>query len=155
MYCVRAHNCFSKVIKFYRKKNTHYTPLHCILCHSRVENFLKRPVWSWRSEFVFSFGLAEIKNPLMLPATIYFWILMFSFLSSNNTPIKYYLCWICTSNKDKALKTIKFSFSAFLWNLLRSKFWNHFQAEIIPWSPIFLDYFPIVFHMVWKNQEEL
>ena len=40
----------------------------------------------------------------------------------------------------------------FLENLLQSKFWNHFQAEIIPSSLLFF-YFLAVFHMVWKNQE--
>ena len=63
---------------------------------------------------------------------------MFSFLSSNSTPGRGSTFQIsslleCTSNKNKALKTIKFSFSAILWNLLWSKFWNHFQAEIIHW----------------------
>ena len=67
-------------------------------------------------------------------------------------PVKYYLCWTCTSNKNKALEIKKFSFSAILWNLLRSKFWNHFHAEIIPWSPIFLDFLTVLY-MVWKNQE--
>ena len=82
---------------------------------------------------------------------------MLSFLSSNNTPgkvfpIKYHLCWICTSNKNKTLKIDNFGFSVIFCNLLRSKFWNLFQAEIIPWSPMFLD-FQTVFHMVWKSQE--
>ena len=67
-------------------------------------------------------------------------------------PVKYHLCWICTSNKNKALKTINFCFSVIFWNLLWSKFWNHFQAEIIPWNPMFL-HFLTVFHMVWKNKE--
>ena len=40
----------------------------------------------------------------------------------------------------------------FLENLLQNKFWNHFHAEIIPWSPMFLD-FLTTFHMVWKNQQ--
>ena len=82
---------------------------------------------------------------------------MLNFLSSNNAPtefplIKYHLCSICTSNKNKTLKTINFVFSAIFCNLLWSKFWNHFQAEIIPWSPMFL-HFLTVFHMVWKRQE--
>ena len=68
------------------------------------------------------------------------------------TPLKYCLCWICTSNKNKALKTINFNFSVILWNLLRSEFWNHLLAEKIAWSSIFLD-FSTVFHFVWKNQE--
>ena len=37
-------------------------------------------------------------------------------------------------------------------NLLESKFSNSFQAKIIPWSRMFLD-FLTEFHMVWKNQE--
>ena len=37
-------------------------------------------------------------------------------------------------------------------NLLQSKFSNYFQAEIIPWSPMFLD-FLTAFHMVLMNQE--
>ena len=37
-------------------------------------------------------------------------------------------------------------------NLLCSKFGNYFPAEIIPKSPLFLDFLK-VFHMVWKNQE--
>ena len=103
----------------------------------------------------------------MLPATIYFlhfWATIIDFiiilrcsvffllvtLQEEFKPVKY-LCWICTSNKNKALKTIKFSFSTISWNLLQSKFWNHFQAEIIPCSLMFLD-FLTVFHMVWKNQ---
>ena len=82
---------------------------------------------------------------------------MLSFLSSNNTPgrvspVKYHLCSICTSNKNKTLKTINFSFPGIFSNLLWSKFWNHFQVEIIPWSLMFLD-FLTVFHMVWKSQE--
>ena len=82
---------------------------------------------------------------------------MLNFLSSNNTPrefplAKCHLCSICTSNKNKTLKTINFVFSAIFCNLLWSKFWNHFQAEIIPWSPLFWD-FLTVFHMVWKHQE--
>ena len=40
----------------------------------------------------------------------------------------------------------------FLENLLLSKFWNHFQAEIIPWSPIFLD-FLWASSKVWKNEK--
>ena len=109
-----------------------------------------------------------IKSPLMQPATIYFWIFcshygflyyfeMISFLSSNNTParaspgnrsswLEMYFKW------NKALKTIKFFSSTIFWNLLWSKFWNIFQAEIIPWNPMFLD-FLTVFYMVWKNQE--
>ena len=59
---------------------------------------------------------------------------------------------ICTSNKNKSLKNIKFRFLAIFWNLLRSKFQDHFEEEVIPWSPMFLD-FPTGFHMVWKNQE--
>ena len=67
-------------------------------------------------------------------------------------PVKYHLCWICTSNKNKALKTINFHFSTIFLNLLWSKFWNHFQEEIVLWNPMFLDFLK-VFHMVWKNQE--
>ena len=67
-------------------------------------------------------------------------------------PIKYDLCWIYTSNQNKAPKTIKLSFSAILQNLLKSKFWNHFQAEIIHWNPMFFNFLAI-FHMFWKNQE--
>ena len=121
-----------------------------VICHSSVENFLKRPVWSWRSEFFFCFGLADDQtffNTSYNNIFLHFWRLvsfLLKTLQEQFHPIKYYLCWICTSNKDKALKTIKFSFSVFLWNLLRSKFWNHFQAEITLWSPIFLDYFPTV-----------
>ena len=40
----------------------------------------------------------------------------------------------------------------FLENILGSYFGNHFQAEIVPCSPLFF-YFQTVFHMVWKNQE--
>ena len=36
-------------------------------------------------------------------------------------------------------------------HLLQSKLNNYFQAEIIPWSPMFLD-FLTEFHMVYKNQ---
>ena len=80
-----------------------------------------------------------------------------SFISSNNTPgrvppVKYHLCWICDSNKNKTLKTTNFCFSAILCNLLCSRFWNHSQAEISPWSPMFLNFLK-VFHMLWKNQE--
>ena len=48
----------------------------------------------------------------------------------------------------KASKTWLF----FSKNLLQSKFSNYFQAEIIPWSPMFFD-FLTEFHMVYKNQE--
>ena len=68
------------------------------------------------------------------------------------SPVKYHLCWICTSNKNKSLKTKNFGFSAIFCNLLWNKFWNHFQAEIIPRCPMFLD-FLTVFHVVWKSQE--
>ena len=37
-------------------------------------------------------------------------------------------------------------------NLLLRKFWKHFQAEIIPWSPIFLD-FLLASSKVWKNED--
>ena len=67
-------------------------------------------------------------------------------------PVRYHLWWICTPNKNKALKTNNFCFSAIFWNLLWRKFWNHFQAEIIPRGPMFLD-FLTVFYMIWKNQE--
>ena len=40
----------------------------------------------------------------------------------------------------------------FLQNLLQSKFWNRFKAEVIPWSPILL-HFLTAFCMVSKNQE--
>ena len=40
----------------------------------------------------------------------------------------------------------------FLENILGSYFGNHFQAEIVPYSPLFF-YFQTVFHMVWENQE--
>ena len=66
--------------------------------------------------------------------------------------VKYHLCWICNSNKNKTLKTINFRFSVIFWNLLLTKFWNHFQVEIIPWNPMFFD-FLTVFSMVCKNQE--
>ena len=110
--------------------------------------------------FLFSFELADDKRSFNTSCNnifLDFWFLVSILLIKLQEEfhrIKYYLCWICTSNKDNALKTIRFSFSAFCWNLLRSKFWNHFQAEIIPSSPNFLEYFPTVFHMVWKNQEE-
>ena len=115
-----------------------------------------------------------IKNPLKQPATIYFcifetplrilecyvfeiilkyWVFFVLITLQEEFPfVKYHLCWICTSNKYKTLKTINFSFSAIFCNLLGSKSWKHFQAEISPWSPMFLD-FLTVFHMVWKNQE--
>ena len=67
-------------------------------------------------------------------------------------PIKHHLCWICTSNKNKTLLTINVGFSAIFCNLLWSKFWNHFQAEIILSSPL-LFYFLKAFYMVWKCQE--
>ena len=51
----------------------------------------------------------------------FYYFEMLSFLSPNNTsekkefpPVKYHLCWICTSNKNKALKTINLFFSHFL-----------------------------------------
>ena len=47
---------------------------------------------------------------------------------------------------------MNFSFSSIFCNLLWRKFWNHLQAEIIPWSPMFLDFLPVL-HMVWKSQE--
>ena len=37
-------------------------------------------------------------------------------------------------------------------NLLQSKFSVYFQAEKIPWIPMFLG-FLTEFHMIWKNQE--
>ena len=40
----------------------------------------------------------------------------------------------------------------FLQNILGSYFGNHFQAEIVPYIPLFF-YFQAVFHMVWENQE--
>ena len=53
-------------------------------------------------------------------------------------------------------KIKKSEFHIFGWftmkNLLCSKFWNYFPAEIIPRSPPIID-FLIAFHMVWKNQE--
>ena len=122
--------------------------------------FLEKACMILKKWVFFCFGLADDQkfftasyNNIFLD----FWCLvsfLLKTLQEQFHPIKYYLCWICTSNKDKALKTINFSFSVFLWNLLSRKFWNHFQAEIIPWSPIVLDYFWTVFHMVWKNQEE-
>ena len=65
-------------------------------------------------------------------------ILNCSVFSSNN-----FVGWICTWNKNKALKTIKFSFSAILPNLLYRKFWNHFQADIfsrVPCIWVFLQF---------------
>ena len=51
---------------------------------------------------------------------------------------------------------MNFRFSAIFWefleHLLWSKFLNHFQAETIPWNPMFFDFLTI-FDMVWKNQE--
>ena len=93
----------------------------------------------------------------MQPVWIFFilkcWIfLLLITLQEEFPPVKHHLCWICTSNKIKTLKTMNFGFSAIFCNLLWSKFWNHFQAEIIPWSPMFLN-FLTVFHMVWKSQE--
>ena len=73
-------------------------------------------------------------------------------IHKESPPVKYHLCGICTSNKNKALKTIIFHFSAIFWNWLCSKFWNHFQAKIIPWNPMFWDFLK-VFHIIWKNQE--
>ena len=62
------------------------------------------------------------------------------------------------TNKQTTLKFHVFSWFpglqnlwVFLENLLWSKFWNHFQAEMFPRAP-FLD-FLVVFHLVWKNQE--
>ena len=116
----------------------------------------KGPVWSWRMVRFdklnfFSFGLADDQQFFNAPCNNMFFGFLMT-LQEEFPPIKSYLCWIYISEKINALKTIKFSFSAILWNLLRSKFWNHLQAEKIPCGPIFLD-FPIVFQMVWKNQE--
>ena len=97
-------------------------------------------------------GLQMIKNHLKEQATVLIcifaqpiWISLFFFFSlswkllfllvtlqEEFPPVKYHLCWICTSNKNKTLKTIHFCFSAVPYNLLWSKFWNHFQAEITP-----------------------
>ena len=67
-------------------------------------------------------------------------------------PVKYHLCWICSSNKNKALKTINFCFSVIFWNLLCSKFWNHFQTEINPGTPCLFD-FLTAFYMIWKYED--
>ena len=48
--------------------------------------------------------------------------------------VKYHLCRICASVKNKSLKLIKFSFLVILWNLLQSRFRNHYQAEIIDFN---------------------
>ena len=66
-----------------------------------------------------------------------------------------YIEFIC---RRTCAKKIKSQFHVFGWfqgfqnlitffeNLLQSKFSNYFQAEIIPWSPMFLD-FLTAFHM--------
>ena len=84
---------------------------------------------------------AVIMNFLITLKCLVFFLLIV--LQEEVLPFKYHLYWICTSNKNKALKTIKFSFSAILWNLLWSKFWNHFQAEIIQW--IFFEILNFIF----------
>ena len=90
--------------------------------------------------FFFSFGLADDQISFINVCNHTF----FSFLSSHYAflnysnclncsvffllitlqfqTIKYHCCGICISNKNKALKTIKFSFSAIQKNFLRSKF---------------------------------
>ena len=40
-----------------------------------------------------------------------------------------------------------------LLNLLRNSFWNHFQAEIISESPLFLNFILAFFFKVWNNWE--
>ena len=89
---------------------------------------------------------------------LYFEMLV-SFLFSNNTPRRVsplsniiFVWYVLQTIINKTLKTINFRFSVIFCNLLWIKFWSHFQAEIIPWSPMFLD-FLTVFHMVRTNQE--
>ena len=114
---------WSSIISLENKRNSLEPPI--LACSS---------VWSWRSESFdklnfLSFGLADDQKSFNAACNSIFlhflsshygflhYFEMFSFLSSNNTPGRvhiyiYHLCWICTSNKNKALKTIKFSFSA-------------------------------------------
>ena len=76
-------------------------------------------------------------------------------------PVKYHLCWICTSNKNKALKTKKFWISC-LWLVSRPPifgcfFWKIYTGasfEIIFMHKLFLD-FLIVFHNGLEESREL
>ena len=133
---------WSNILNYLQTKVTPRNPHSCI--------FFNR---SWRSESFgklnfFSFGLASNQksfNAACNSIFLHFWAAIMDFfnilkwsvffllkkLQEEFSPVKYHLCWICTLNKNKALKIINFCFSVILWNLLWSKFWNDFQAEII------------------------
>ena len=114
----------------------------------------------------FGFRLADDKNALMLSTTIIFAFLcshygflyyfeMLSFLSSNNTPGRVSPYQISSSFDmyfKQNSKNHNFQFFIHFLELLWSKTWNQFPAEVIPWSPMFLDVLA-VFHVAWKNQE--
>ena len=63
-----------------------------------------------------------------------------------------YIEFICRRACEKNSSSNVMYLDVFLKNVLRSKFWNHFQAEIIPESLLFLD-IVIVLHLVLQNQE--
>ena len=96
-----------------------------------------------------------------------FWFCPQNLQNFEDVPIKcseqflHYIELICRRSCEKKFKSEFHFFSSFsglqnldvfLENLLQSKLWNHFQAKIILWSFLFLD-FLIVFCMVWKNQK--
>ena len=115
---------------------TKVTPQHTLLLYFLQYDHKKVRVLT--NLIFFSFGLvddqksfnAACKNVFLQFLSSHYEFLnyfeMFSFLSAYNPgrvpPVKYHLCWIYASNKNIALKAIKFNFSTVFWNLLQSKF---------------------------------
>ena len=110
-----------------------------LLINLKYEIFLFLIFFSLFRWFSFSFALK-----------IYSTLKMF-LLSVQNNYIEF-ICRRACAKKIKSQFHVSGWFQGFqnlicLENLLKSKYSNYFQAEIIPWSPMFLD-FLTAFHMV-------
>ena len=127
---------WSNILNPLQTKATPKNPHSCIF----FSIILKK--WEFWQTYFFSFGLEDDQKSFIygrLQQHIFAFLNnhygfpsyfeMLSYLAFNNIPRKVSLC-----------------------NLLCSKFWTYFQAEMIPKNLMFLD-FLTVFLMVWKNQE--